>query len=157
MDYKKDTKRGRYVVENVHKYIGNKHPIFKSTWEQRVFYMLDHNPYVKKWGYECQPLPYYNPVYRRESIYYPDIYVHVVDDNGKHTNYLIEIKPDKFTKPPTLPKVKTYAAMDRYKKAKMAFAINAAKWQAAEAWCIRHKVVWMRVTEKNCASFIRSK
>lgn len=156
MDYRKDTKRGRYIVENTHKYIGTKHPVFKSTWEQRLFYMFDHNPYVKKWGYECQPLPYYNPVYKKQTIYYPDLFVHIVDQDGSHKNFLIEVKPFKFTHAPELPKLKTYKALDRYKKAQAAYLINVSKWQAAEVWCAKHKVIWMIVTENTCSKFLAS-
>jgi hypothetical protein len=151
--YGKGTKQGIYVVQNPSKYIGNKNPVFKSTWEQNVFYMFDNNPYVKKWGYECQALPYFNPVKNKQTLYYPDIFVHLVDKNGKHKQILIEIKPDKFTRPPVLPRTRTKKAMVRHKNAQMAYAVNVSKWEAASNWCKKHHVQWMLVTEKNCSAF----
>lgn len=151
--YGKGTKQGIYVVQNPSKYIGTKNPVFKSTWEQNVFYMLDNNPHVKKWGYECQSLPYFNPVKNKQTLYYPDVFVHLVDRDGVHRQFLLEIKPYKFTIPPVLPKTKSKKAMERHRKAQMAYAINVSKWEAASNWCMRHKVKWLIITEKNCSAF----
>lgn len=153
MNYLKDTKKGRYIVQNPHKYIGSKHPVFKSKWEQQIFFMLDHNPFIKKWGYECQPIPYFNKVTNKQTVYYPDIFFHRVDDEGNHLQFLVEIKPFKFARPPEMPKRKTPATMNRYKKQQAAYLINLCKWEEAEKWCTRHRVQWMILTEKNCKKF----
>ena len=157
MNYLKDTKKGKYIVKNLHKYIGKKHPVFKSMWEQNIFFMLDNNPFIKKWGYECQPIPYFNIVTQKNTMYYPDIFFHRVDEQGNHMQFLLEIKPHKFTRPPVPPKTRNAAALERFRRQKAAYAINLCKWEEAEKWCRRHNVEWMLVTEKNCKAFTRHK
>ena len=150
MNYTTDTKKGIYVVKNRQKYIGTKNPVFKSLWEQRTFYELDNLAHVARWGYECQQIPYFHPIYKRTSVYYPDLFV-TTDIGGVLKNFMIEIKPAKFAVPPPPPKAKnpTPGVIDKYRKAQAAYMINVAKWEAAVAWCRRHKVEWMVMTEES--------
>ncbi|MGB0166135.1 MAG: TnsA endonuclease N-terminal domain-containing protein, partial [Luteibaculum sp.] len=39
--------------------------------------------------------------------YFVDFYIKVKSKDGKISKYLVEIKPEKFTKPPAIPKKKT--------------------------------------------------
>ena len=167
MNYTKDTCKGRYKLIFPEKYIGNRPPNYKSKWEKKVFYALDVNPNVIKWGYECIEIYYHHPVYNKHTVYYPDIFCHIKNDNGKIQQILVEIKPAKMCvipKPVTLPKNKTLKAMQTYKKslqrhksASIEFAINSAKWEAAQKWCIRHNVKWIVSNEKNTGLFYTSK
>ena len=115
---------------------------------------MDNNRYVVKWGYECHTIPYFNPIKNAQTIYYPDIFAHVVNTKGEHSNFLIEIKPAQFRVPPQYPRKATKASLTRYAKAKIAYQINVAKWQAAEAWCRRHNVKWLILSEAECKWFV---
>ena len=157
--YQKDTKKGKYVVQNPEKYIGNKATIYKSAWEYKVFHALDINQYVKKWGYECIEIYYYNPVYMKWTVYYPDIYCQVLTESNNVQKLLVEIKPARFCKMPVAPKrptkndakslTKYQKALTRYQINQREFIVNAAKWEAAQNWCLKHGVQWRILNEEN--------
>lgn len=159
MNYLTDTKKAKYHLKNPSKYYGANSPIYKSGWEAQIFDFMDTNDRVLKWAYENFQVPYYNPVLRRQSVYFPDIFCHVKQVNGEVKQFLIEIKPYKFTIPPSEPKspktmnsntIKKYQkGMIRYQKAKLDYAVNISKWQQAKSWCDRHKIEFKLVTEKN--------
>lgn len=159
MNYKKDTKHGKYTVKNKAKYFGAKNPVYKSEWELKVFTMMDHNPYIIKWGYECMEVPYAHPFKCKFTLYYPDIYCHVKDIDGNSQQFLIEIKPAKMCVLPTKPKVpvtskgidgKRYKnALRRYQNDVADYTVNMAKWAAAQQWCLRHKVRWLILSDAN--------
>jgi len=158
-NYKKDTKKGKYEVQNPEKYIGNKATIYKSGWEHTVFRALDVNKYVEKWGYECIEIYYYHPVYMKWTVYFPDVYCQIVNENNVQQKILVEIKPARFCKYPTQPKrpagsdsktLKKYQnALKRYEINKREFVVNAAKWEAAQNWCLKHGVTWRILNEEN--------
>ena len=154
MNYAKDTKKGKYVVKYRDKYIGTNAPEFKSTWEQRVFYELDTLAHVVRWGYEVHDIPYYNPISKKDTIYKPDLFV-TTEVGGVMRNFLIEIKPAAFTRPPEPPKTKdgrrpSPAMIDKYRRTQAAYLVNAAKWESAKAWCRRHNVTWFVMDENSC-------
>ena len=159
MNYKTDTQKGRYTLINPKKYMGTKIPVYKSKWEKKVFYAIDRNPYVLEWGYEVIPIYYHNPVYGRYTVYYPDIFCHIKNTKGVVEQLLIEIKPAKMCVPPKQakpPKNKTaqswqkyQRSLKRYQSANKDYAINMAKWEAAQRWCMRHKVTWKISNEVN--------
>ena len=166
MNYKTDTKKGKYTVINKNKYFGKKNPVYKSGWERQVFYMMDHNPHILKWGYETVEIYYANPLKGKFTTYYPDVYCHIKDINGQDQQFLIEIKPAKMCVMPNKPKVpKTAKGIDgqRYKKALMRYQsevaeymINMAKWEAAQRWCLKHKVRWLILNDANSSGlFLR--
>lgn len=164
MNYKTDTTKGTYNVINPDKYIGSKRPIYRSKWEWRVFDKLDRTPNVLKWGSECIEIYYHNPLQRRFSVYYPDIFCILMDSSGVEQKFLMEIKPAKMTMPPDEPKKpKTMTAqtglrykksLERYQNSVMDYAINIAKWEAAQKWCLTHAVRWAIVTENNMSGMM---
>jgi hypothetical protein len=163
MNYKTDTKKGKYKVINPEKYLGSKNPIYKSGWERKVFDMMDRNPNIVKWGYECIEIYYANPIKGKFTVYYPDVYCHLVDVSGEHRQFLIEIKPAKMCIIPPKPKVPVTAkGMDgnRYKKAMMRYnsaladyMVNMAKWEAAQRFCLKHKIKWLILNDENSGLF----
>lgn len=165
MNYLKDTIKGIYTIVNPQKYFGTKNPIFKSSWEAKLFYVMDINPHIIKWGYECQEVPYFNPVKGKYTVYYPDIFCHVMQTSGQVKQFLIEIKPYKMCIPPTPPKtpkkltpnsLKKYEnAQRRYLVDNENYKINVEKWKTAEAWCHRHNITWMLLNEKNTPLFLK--
>lgn len=158
-NYKKDTKKGKYQVQNVEKYVGNKATIYKSSWEQTVFHALDINKNVIKWGYECIEIYYHHPLYMKWTVYYPDVYCQIINEHNKEEKILIEIKPARFCKYPTQPKrpagrdakslTKYQKSLKGYEINKREYIVNMAKWEAAQNWCIKHGVKWRILNEEN--------
>ena len=56
-----EARKGVYMLKNPDKYVG---PIteggvlYRSSWEQRVFYYMDHNRNVIEWSSEGLVIPY---------------------------------------------------------------------------------------------------
>ena len=117
--------KGKYKLKNPSKYLGNPNDVvYRSGWERSAFIWLDKNDQVKGWVSEEIVIPYRCATDNRMHKYYIDIYYETVD--GK--KYLIEIKPEKQTQPPTAPKRKT----KRYINEQLTYAKNMSKWKAAE-------------------------
>jgi hypothetical protein len=159
MNYKTDTNKGLYKPIHPEKYLGSRLPSYKSGWEKRVFYAMDINPFILKWGYECIEIYYHHPIFNAFTVYYPDIFCHVKNERGHEEKILIEIKPSKMClipKEPKPPKNKTSASWDRYQRSLKRYQgsckdyiVNQAKWEAAQNWCLRHGVTWRILNEDN--------
>lgn len=166
MNYKKDTIKGHYKLLYPHKYLGTKLPIYKSRWEKKVFYAMDKNPFILKWGYECIEIYYHHPIFNNFTVYYPDIFCHVKNEMGREEQMLIEIKPAKMCiapKRPNPPKNKTTKSWARYQKSMISyksalrdFAVNTAKWEAAQVWCAKRGVTWHKLHENNTTNLFTS-
>lgn len=117
---------GRYQVMNRNKYQGNPDSVvYRSLWEKYVFIWCDTNPNVKGWSSEEIVIPYYYDVDKKYHRYFPDI--KIVTENK---TLLIEIKPDKETKPPTGQK-----RTKKYINESLIYVKNMNKWEAAESYC----------------------
>ena len=117
---------GRYQLMNRNKYKGNPDSIvYRSMWEKYCFIWCDTNPQVKAWSSEEVIIPYYYDVDKKYHRYFPDLKIQLED-----RTLLVEIKPDKETKPPTGQK-KT----KRYINEGMTYIKNMNKWEAAENFC----------------------
>lgn len=130
--------QGKYTVRNPEKYIGTKQPTYRSSWEMSFMLFCDNNPSVLQWASESIQIPYRNPLTGKNTIYVPDFFIYYQDANGKNHGELIEIKPSKETS-------MTEAKSSRDKA--MAI-VNAAKWQAAQAFCSRQGLKFRVVTEQ---------
>ena len=66
--------KGRYVLKNPDKYVGNKDNIvYRSSWEKVMMINLDNNPNVWKWTSEETVIPYISPLDNRRHKYYMDL------------------------------------------------------------------------------------
>ena len=83
---------GTYTVENTSKYVGNKPPFYRSSWELAFMRMCDAHPNILKWASENVKIPYQNPATGRYSNYVPDFMIQYKDKNGAEHVELIEIK-----------------------------------------------------------------
>ena len=90
-------------------------------------------------------IPYKSPVDNRIHRYFVDFYIKVKDKNNAITKYLIEIKPEKFTKPPAIPKKQTKRFIDEV----FQYGTNQAKWKAADEFCIDNGMKFLVLTEKD--------
>lgn len=141
-----NTYKGIYRVENVAKYRGDiTQVVYRSSWELRFMKWCDHNSSILEWGSETVIIPYISPVDNRVHRYFVDFYVKVKDSANNIRKYLIEIKPEKFTKPPIKPKRITKKFIDEV----FQYGVNDAKWKAAFEFCEDRNMKFMILTEKD--------
>ena len=120
------TYSGRYNVKNKKKYKGDPTQIvYRSMWEKYCFMWCDQNPKVKNWSSEEVVVPYYYDIDKRYHRYFVDLKI-VMEDK----TLLVEIKPEKETKPPVSNK-KT----KRYLSESLTYVKNMNKWKAASDYC----------------------
>lgn len=129
--------QGVYEVVNASKYVGEKKPYFRSSWELAFMRMCDSHPNILKWASENIKIPYQHPLTGRYTNYVPDFMIQYIDKNGSEHVELIEIKPSSQT------------TMENAKHArdKMATVVNAAKWTAAQEWCARKGIKFKVINE----------
>lgn len=137
--------KGRFRPKNPQKYKGDANNIiYRSTWEIKVMNYLDENPNVLWWGSEELPIPYFSPVDKKKHRYFPDFIAKMRKADGTIMTYVIEVKPEKQTQPPTQKrKTKTF-----FQEA-ITYEINKAKWFAAEEFCKDHGWQFLILTEKH--------
>jgi hypothetical protein len=136
--------KGRFTPKNPQKYKGDpSNVVYRSSWELRMMKYLDDHPSVIWWASEELPIPYYSPVDKRVHRYFPDFIVKMKSRDGKERTVIIEVKPEKQTKPPTQ-KRKT----KRFLEEAVTYAINEAKWKAADLFCKEHGWQFKIITEK---------
>ena len=129
--------QSKFTPKNPDKYVGTYPIVARSSWELAVMRMADSHPNIINWASESIKIPYYNPISRKQSIYVPDFLFVYEDMNGVRHSELIEVKPASQS---SLKEAKT-------KSDKIALAINAYKWKAAEVFCKRHGLKFRVVTE----------
>jgi len=141
-----NTYKGKFRPSNPIKYKGDLHNIvYRSLWELRFMKWCDTNTSILEWGSETIIIPYISPVDKKPHRYFVDFYIKVKDKSGKIQRYLIEIKPEKFTKPPEIPKKKTRKFIDEV----FQYGVNEAKWKAAFEFCQDRQWKFMILTEKD--------
>lgn len=104
---------------------------------------LDDNKNVIHWASEELVIPYVSPVDNKVHRYFPDFVVKVLNKEGIETTMVLEVKPDKQTRPPSQ-KRKT----KQFLRESIAYAINEAKWKAATLFCKEHGWKFKILTEK---------
>ena len=145
MTYTK-TYKGKFRVDNPGKYKGDiSNIVYRSLWELRFMKWCDKNQSVEEWGSETVIVPYISPIDRKAHRYFVDFYVKIRNKNGALQKYLIEIKPERFTKPPAIPKKKTKRFIDEV----FQYSVNDAKWKAAFEFCKDRNMTFMILTEKD--------
>ena len=136
--------KGRFTPKNPKKYAGDPgNIVYRSLWELKVMKYLDENNNVIHWASEELVIPYVSPVDNRVHRYFPDFVVKTLNKEGKETTMVLEVKPEKQTRPPSQ-KRKT----KQFLKDVVAYAINEAKWKAAELFCLEKGWKFKIITEK---------
>ena len=131
--------RGKFTPKNPGKYVGNKVPTYRSSWEWSFMNFCDTNESIQKWASEAIQIPYRDPLTGRQTIYVPDFFIQYADKQGKTHVELIEIKPA------------SQAILERVGKSKYnqaQFIKNQAKWAAANIWC-RQQGLKFRIVSEN--------
>lgn len=140
------TYKGKYRINYPEKYKGDiNNVVYRSLWELKFMKWCDSNSSIQEWGSEIVAVPYISPIDKKVHRYFVDFYIKVKDKEGSLQKYLIEIKPEKFTKPPEIPKKKTKSFIDEV----FQYGINEAKWKAAFEYCADRNMKFMILTEKD--------
>lgn len=104
---------------------------------------FDGNPSVIWWASEEMFVKYVSPIDKRVHRYFPDFVVRLKKKDGKEVTMMLEVKPEKQTKPPK------QSRKTRKMLAEVAtYAINQEKWKAAELFCLEHGWQFKILTEK---------
>lgn len=140
------TYKGKFKTKNPAKYKGDLgNIVYRSLWELRFMKWCDMNDSILEWGSEIVVVPYVSPVDNKVHRYFVDFYIKVKDKTGNITKYLVEIKPERFTKPPEIPKRKTKKFIDEV----FQYGVNDAKWKAAFEYCLDRNMKFIILTEKD--------
>ena len=125
-----------YTPKNAEKYVGNKLPYCRSSWETTFCMFCDNNPAVQQWSREPVKIPYRDPLTGKQTVYVPDFLITYVDRNERKHVEMVEIKPANQM---ILEKV----GKNPYNQAQ--YVKNMAKWSAATQFCkqrdIRFRVI----------------
>jgi hypothetical protein len=127
--------QGKFTLKNPAKYVGNKTPTYRSSWEFTFMKFCDEHPSIEQWASEAIRIPYRNPLTGKQTIYVPDFFITYGDKTGKQRVELIEVKPANQT-------IKEKLGKSRANQAH--WIVNQAKWEAARIWC-KQKGIFFRV------------
>lgn len=137
--------QGLYEPKNPEKYIGNLNEIvYRSSWELRAFKWADTNPSILEWSSEPFPIQYFDYSSNKTRRYFPDLYLKIQTRDGIK-KFLVEIKPEKQTRPPKQGKKKTKT----YIREAMTYEKNISKWNQAEKFCQEHGMIFKIINEKD--------
>ena len=131
--------RGKFIMTQPAKYVGNKMPTYRSSWEWSFMRFCDTNPSVQKWASEAIQIPYRDPLTNRQTVYVPDFFIQYVDKQSRVIVELIEIKPASQS-------ILERVGKNKYNQAQ--FVKNQAKWAAANLWC-RQQGIKFRIVNEN--------
>ena len=136
--------KSRYKPKNPQKYQGNPNNIIcRSSWERKFCVWCDVNKNIISWASEEMSIPYLSPKDNRVHRQYPDYLIKVKEKNNKISSYVIEVKPKKQTQPPK----KRSRVTKSYIYECQTYAINQAKWKAANEFCKDNKIEFKIITE----------
>jgi hypothetical protein len=128
-----------YKIKNVEKYVGNKDPMYRSSWELTFMQFCDFNPSIQQWSSEPVKIPYRDPLTGKQTVYVPDFLIVYLDKNMKKHVEMIEIKPSNQM-------LKERVGKNAYNQAQ--YVKNMAKWEAASIWC-KNQNIKFRVINEN--------
>jgi hypothetical protein len=117
---------GRYPVKNKTKYVGDPNSVvYRSLWEKHAFKWCDNSSDVKRWASEEVVVTYLYEADKRYHRYFVDLWIEYKDGNV----VMVEIKPDRETRPPTGSR-----RTKRMLEESLTYVKNQNKWQAANKY-----------------------
>lgn len=134
----------KFKPKNPNKWVEPNNIILRSSWELKFAKWADNNPAVIRVCSEEIVVPYLSPVDGKMHRYFTD-FAMIIERNGVHQKYLIEIKPEAQTLPPKRGKRTT----NKYVESIALYAVNQSKWAAAEEFCRRNNMKFQILTEKH--------
>ena len=131
--------QGNYSVQNPEKFVGQKQPFARSSWEMAFMRFCDSHPNITKWASENVKIPYRHPFTGKYTVYVPDFFIVYMDKNGRKHAEMIEVKPMSQTNMES-------AGKSMAKKKQV--VINSAKWEAASAYAKQRRIGFRVVSEE---------
>ena len=131
--------KGKFVVKNASKYVGNKVPIYRSSWEWAFMNFCDGNNNIVQWSSEPIRIPYRHPLTGKMTTYVPDFLVVYRNRDNTMQAELIEIKPKK----------QSLIEDKMNSRDRTIVAINHCKWEAAQRWCKANGLTFRIITEED--------
>lgn len=129
--------QGKFKPKNPTKYKGDaSNIVYRSSWELATLKWLDTNSQIKEYCSEEVVVPYFYEIDKSYHRYFVDLKYTTVEGE----TFLVEIKPDKQTRPP-VGKRKT----KQYVIEATTYVKNQCKWKAAEKFAKDNNykfVVW---------------
>ena len=136
--------KSRFKPLHPSKYKGDPNNIIcRSSWERKFCQWCDRNRSIIYWASEEISIPYVSPKDNRVRRYYPDFLIKVQEKNNNIKTYVVEVKPKKQTLPPKPRKRVTKS----YIYECTTYAVNQAKWKAANEFCKDNRIEFKIVTE----------
>jgi len=132
--------QGIYKIQNPEKYVGNRAPRYRSSWEHTFMMFCDNNPSVQQWSSESIKIPYRDPLTGRQTVYVPDFLIVYLDRNLRKHAELVEIKPANQM-------LKERVGKNVYNQAQ--YVKNMAKWEAAGKWARNQGIKFRVINEKD--------
>ena len=138
--------KGKYTPKNKKKYKGDASKVvYRSMWERQTFRWIEKNDDIIEWNSEDVIIPYLCETDNKMHRYYIDLYF--MTRNGR--KYLIEIKPEKQTRPPNK-RIKNKAKVI---KEQLIYIKNMSKWKAAKKFAEDNDCEFQIWTEKTLKGF----
>jgi hypothetical protein len=129
--------QGVYKVVNPQKYVGNRPPRYRSSWEHTFMTFCDTNNHILQWASESVTIPYRHPLTGKMTNYIPDFLITYQGSNGKTVAELIEIKPRK----------QSLIEGKMSERDRAIVAVNYAKWDSATKWARRNGLTFRVINE----------
>lgn len=122
------TYKGKYKLKKPEKYDGDHtQVIYRSGWERFAFKWCENQEDIKSWSSEETIIPYISAVDNKYHRYFVDLKLNMKDGSV----VLVEIKPDKQTRPP-----KSKRRTKRFISESLEYVKNQCKWKAAKEYCL---------------------
>lgn len=138
-------RQGYYKPKNPQKYLGNTDNIrYMSSWEYELCRVLDHNPSILQWSSETIAIPYIKPTTGKPAKYYPDYFLRYKNKRGEIISEIVEVKPSSQIKPPQT----TGKNKKQQLREQITYAINQAKWEAAQQFCQKQGISFRVISEQ---------
>jgi hypothetical protein len=141
-------RQGYFIPKNPSKYDGDiTQIIYRSGWEFKFLKYCDENDKIVKYSSEPVGIKYYNPISKKTCRYWVDMYIAIKESDGTIKNWILEIKPLKYTKPPKEPKYMTEKQTRQYLSHAKTYIVNRAKFEAAKDYADSKGIQFGIITE----------
>ncbi len=160
---------GNYIPKNKDKVIKlntQSGVYYRSSWEKKIMYWLDHKKEIIRWGAECMRIPYQMTHFDngdmrvKEHTYYPDFYYEMRNKDGVLKQVVVEVKPQKeYEMVLNLTEGKLNVPENGLKKLKsFEYELKLAqknrnKWETMIKWCNKKGYEFVIITENHLKNF----
>jgi hypothetical protein len=138
--------QGLFRPDHPEKYVGDATKIqYRSSWELKFMRWADRHPDVIHWASEEIAIPYVSPIDKQVHRYFPDFLIRYRNKQGVFRSAIVEIKPLKHVKEPV---IKKGMHKRRMIQEVATYAVNQAKWKAAQAYAQKAGMDFNVLTEQ---------